>query len=206
MPQYFVDFAKLVAHEIKGSLLALELRLRTLADATPAAEDCLEEIERLQRLVDRVLAWNDAGELRSETFDLGPVVSRLEQRFRPVFETEGSMLVVVNAQACTRGDAEATEIVLSNLLDNAARHAGRGARVDFRACPEAETITVQVEDSGAGIPENARELAFEPSHPSGSAGGSGLGLFFARRLAEAQGHSLRLVGPTRFVLTLPRVT
>lgn len=203
MPQCLVDFAKLLAHEMKGPLLMLELRLRSLDDGAPAARECLEELERLQRLVDRVLAWNDAEGLRSESFDLAPIIERLEQRFRPIVEHTGSTLAVVNTEARTLGDAEATEIVLSNLLDNAVRHAGQGARIELRAYRGDENIKVEVEDSGVGVPESARDRVFEPFHRSESTGGSGLGLFFARQLAEAQGGSLDLFDSTRFVLTMP---
>lgn len=181
----------------------LELRLRSLDDGAPAARECLEELERLQRLVDRVLAWNDAEGLRSESFDLAPIIERLEQRFRPIVEHTGSTLAVVNTEARTLGDAEATEIVLSNLLDNAVRHAGQGARIELRAYRGDENIKVEVEDSGVGVPESARDRVFEPFHRSESTGGSGLGLFFARQLAEAQGGSLDLFDSTRFVLTMP---
>lgn len=204
MPQCLVDYTKLLAHEIKGPLLELEVRLRSMTVETPAAHDCLQELQKLQRLVDRVLAWHDAQGLCSESFDLAVLIDRLEQRFHPVIETAGSTLVVENNASRARGDAEATEIVLSNLLENAVHHAGRGVSIALRSTADVETITVSVEDSGAGVPETVGQRVFEPFYRVEREGrGSGLGLFFGRRLAEAQGSSLRLFSPARFVLTLP---
>ena len=204
MPQCLVDYTKLLAHEIKGPLLELEVRLRSMTVETPAAHDCLQELQKLQRLVDRVLAWHDAQGLCSESFDLAVLIDRLEQRFHPVIETAGSTLVVENNASRARGDAEATEIVLSNLLENAVHHAGRGVSIALRSTADVETITVSVEDSGAGVPETVGQRVFEPFYRVEREGrGSGLGLFFGRRLAEAQGGSLRLFSPARFVLTLP---
>ena len=204
MPQCLVDYTKLLAHEIKGPLLELEVRLRSMTVETPAAHDCLQKLQKLQRLVDRVLAWHDAQGLCSESFDLAVLIDRLEQRFHPVIETAGSTLVVENNASRARGDAEATEIVLSNLLENAVHHAGRGVSIALRSTADVETITVSVEDSGAGVPETVGQRVFEPFYRVEREGrGSGLGLFFGRRLAEAQGGSLRLFSPARFVLTLP---
>jgi signal transduction histidine kinase len=200
-----VDFTKLLAHEVKAPLLAIELRLRSIAMVEPKLADCLEELERVQLLVDRVLAWSHAQSLRSEDFDLAGPVEKLERRFRPLAEATGSVLVVDHRGARAKGDADATEIVLANLLDNAVRHAGPARRIQLSVFVEAETVTVQIEDDGAGIPEAARERIFEPfNRPQREGRGSGLGLFIARQLAQAQGGSLRLSGPARFVLILPK--
>jgi signal transduction histidine kinase len=68
-------------------------------------------------------------------------------------------------------------------------------------------ITVDVADSGPGLPQQAREHLFEPFTGSTRAGGTGLGLAIARELTEAHGGTLHLLQSspkgTTFRLELP---
>jgi signal transduction histidine kinase len=80
--------------------------------------------------------------------------------------------------------------VLSNLVQNAIRYAGKGTehRVDVRAAPAGPEVRFEVEDTGPGIPPEDRERIFDP-YVSRGEGGSGLGLGLAtvKRLAESHG-------------------
>jgi signal transduction histidine kinase len=91
-------------------------------------------------------------------------------------------------QAIVRGDAQALQRVLTNLLDNAMRH-GR-AHVDVTTARENGTVIVEVVDDGPGFDESDLPHVFEPLFRGDRArGGShaGLGLAIARRLARAHG-------------------
>jgi len=98
-------------------------------------------------------------------------------------------------------------LVLENLCVNAAQALhGRGS-ITLKAAPTpAHSWRIEVEDSGPGIPEAARERLFIPQNSS-KPGGSGLGLALSRHLARHLGGDLLLdhssPGLTRFVLTLP---
>jgi two-component system OmpR family sensor kinase len=73
-----------------------------------------------------------------------------------------------------------------NLLDNAMRFTPRGGRIDLGVYREGETIILQIEDGGPGIPAADMERIFEPfyrgSRPSGD--GSGLGLSIVKRIVD----------------------
>jgi signal transduction histidine kinase len=95
-----------------------------------------------------------------------------------------------------RGDPVRLSQVLDNLLDNAASHAGEGAevRVSLRGGP---TCTLEVSDTGRGIPEEHMPFLFDPFYrvdtsrsPSGRH--AGLGLRICRGLIEAHGGTLEL--------------
>jgi two-component system sensor histidine kinase KdpD len=82
--------------------------------------------------------------------------------------------------------------VLVNLLDNAARYAGSGSRIEVHACASPADVIVSVWDEGAGIPPTEREHVFEKFYRGASAGGTrphgaGLGLAICRGLIERQG-------------------
>jgi signal transduction histidine kinase len=70
--------------------------------------------------------------------------------------------------------------LVSVLLDNACRYAGAGGRVDLGVALRGGRVTLTVEDSGPGIPEDQRELVFDRFHRADDRpGGTGLGLAIA---------------------------
>jgi|GEM_PF-1830787 len=111
-----------------------------------------------------------------------------------------------------RGDRARLERILVELLDNATKFTSAGSidvQVDGRG---REAVVVTVRDTGAGIPVGERDRVFEPLYrgdvsTTRRAGGTGLGLAVARRLAEGLGGSLvcdhEVVDGTRMVLSLP---
>ena len=97
-------------------------------------------------------------------------------------------------------------LIAANLVQNAIAASASGETVMVDLTRTAQTITLTVADSGAGIPPTARARLFEPGQ-SGRPGGTGLGLAISRLLALQIGADLALVHTgaegTRFALTLP---
>jgi hypothetical protein len=91
--------------------------------------------------------------------------------------------------------------VLLNLLQNAIRHAH--SRVILELKPSGREAFFYVQDDGPGVPEEKRPWLFEPFQSF--AGGTGLGLYLARRLAEALGGRVFLEAGegARFAFALP---
>jgi signal transduction histidine kinase len=113
-----------------------------------------------------------------------------------------------------RANPEAVLQVLGNLLDNAAKYAPDWGPVRLEATRYGPLAVLAVEDTGPGVPPGDRERIFErftqlDSGATRRAGGVGLGLYIARRLARDQGGELLLTDPTppghgaRFELRLP---
>ncbi|MBV8202878.1 MAG: DUF4118 domain-containing protein [Acidobacteria bacterium] len=105
--------------------------------------------------------------------------------------------------------------ILVNLIENALKYSPAGTPIDIAMRGEGEMIAIAVADRGRGVPAAERERIFEPFYrpaggvsPDGArAGGAGLGLAIARRLALAQGGTLayedRPGGGSVFTLRLP---
>ncbi|HXO20827.1 MAG TPA: ATP-binding protein, partial [Thermoanaerobaculia bacterium] len=104
--------------------------------------------------------------------------------------------------------------ILVNLIENAVKYSPAETPIDIEVgrAPGAEgMLAIAVADRGPGIAPAERERVFEPFYrPAGvtpDAAGSGLGLAIARRLAEAQGGTLRYAdrpgGGSAFTLRLP---
>lgn len=107
------------------------------------------------------------------------------------------------------GEFRRTLQVLVNLVTNAVRYSPRGATVSVIAERQGDTALIRVSDAGKGIaPEDQARIfdKFERVDPS-EPGGSGLGLYIARRLARAMGGDLTVESApgegARFTLSLP---
>ena len=104
--------------------------------------------------------------------------------------------------------------VLVNLIENSLKYSPAGSPIDISMRGDGDLIAIAVADRGRGVPPAERERIFEPFYrPAGvspdaaRAGGAGLGLAIARRLAQAQGGTLayedRPGGGSIFTLRLP---
>jgi signal transduction histidine kinase len=109
-----------------------------------------------------------------------------------------------------RGDAEALLRVLTNLLDNATRHARD--QVVLAAHRSNGVVRMEVADDGPGFAPEDLSQVFDPLFRSDRAraaatGGTGLGLAIARRLARAHGGDVQAANDpgagARAIVTLP---
>ena len=188
------------AHELRSPLAAVRATVEVALahpgtyDVQGLADDVLEQVLRLQRLVDDLLqlAAVGAAPARSEDVDL-----------RALAEEVAAGRARVSGQARVLSDREALRRVLRNLVDNAARHAVSEVRVDV--APD----RVVVEDDGPGVPATDRERVFArftrlDGARARDSGGTGLGLAIARESARSLGGDLVLEGSARFVLLLPQ--
>jgi K+-sensing histidine kinase KdpD len=101
--------------------------------------------------------------------------------------------------------------ILVNLIENALKYSPADTPIDIEVTRQGDWLALSVADRGRGVPPAERERIFAPFYrPAGvspDAGGAGLGLAIARRLAAAQGGTLvyseRPGGGSVFTLCLP---
>ena len=228
------DFLATMSHEIRTPINAIIgytdlLHLGLAGPVTEAQEGHLERIRvsgrHLAALVDQVLdlARVEAGTLTShrEVASLHHAVEIALTVVRPqaiANEVELVHLCAGGEDINYLGDPQSVEQILVNLLSNAAKFTEKGGRGTIR-CElrpgeegEAGVVSVTIEDSGVGIPDDQWERIFEPFVQVDSGytrrhGGAGLGLAISRRLARAMSGDLTLqseVGQgSRFFLELP---
>ena len=177
--------------------------------------DIHEEAERLQRLVEDVVALNRFGE---DTGDIGrePV---LVQRLLPrVVESEDGRwpgvafhLQISSGLPTVSADPTYVEQVVRNLLSNAAKYGGLDSTVVIEAEHGDGEVIVRVLDDGPGFPIEERDRLFELFYRSArtatTAGGAGIGLFVCARLVAAMGGRIwaspRVTGGAEFGFALP---
>jgi signal transduction histidine kinase len=106
------------------------------------------------------------------------------------------------------GDPDKVRRAMSHLLDNAIKFTPKGGTVAVRTTSRpgsdgsVETLVFEVADSGPGVPESHQEKILEVFFQADGSvtrqyGGVGLGLAFARRVAEAHGGRVQIESPPR---------
>jgi signal transduction histidine kinase len=221
-----VSFVNRVSHELRTPLTNLLLNTDLALDDMPGDEGKLrrrlglirEETSRLSRIVDNVLAFarieRGTAESHASFCDIGQVLGEVREIFTPLFERKSILCDFEGLPAgALRLDRDALSQILSNLLSNVEKYAGEGARATVRLANEADTLVIEVEDDGPGIPAEARRRVFLPFERAGSridegVSGTGLGLAISRELAERMGGRLDLVNAARgakFRLVVPLV-
>jgi signal transduction histidine kinase len=222
------ELIALVTHELRTPLAVVRAYTDLLAEepvldgrnsrdpqrrATRAAWrlGTLEQIERLDRLVDSILESVRIVPDRPPdliAFDLDPLVSDLLEELDPLLHRHRAQLVP-SPRLHVLADPGRLRQVLEHLLENAVKYAPPETGIALEWALVEGIVRIAVTDEGPGIPEEWRERIFEPyaRRETHTARGSGIGLYAARRLAESMGARLWCEpAPTRgarFVLALP---
>jgi two-component system, OmpR family, sensor kinase len=188
----FLDDA---SHELRTpiSITRSELELARMqaeegSDVDRALDSALEEVDRLDRLAVDLLVLartRSAGPPAPNPVDLGALSRRAVDTVTRSRDTD-SVSVDVSGSAEVRGDEDAIERAVLNLVENAAHHANR--RVDVAVSQHEDQAVVAVRDDGPGFPPELLEQA-AGRFVRGSNGerGAGLGLAIVDAIAAAHG-------------------
>lgn len=219
------EFFEMASHEIKTPLTVLvgsvELALRFVRRGQ---NDRLDEIlsradeggRRLTELVRDLLDLTrlDAGklEIRRETMDLVAAVLAVVDETRLGLERHELAFAAPMGAVFVNADPRRIAQIVHNLLDNAVRYSPDGGLIDVTIKREGSDAIVRITDRGVGVPEEEQAHLFQRffrTTRTRAFGGTGLGLFISRRIAEAHGGRLWLErsGPdgTTFAFSLPVV-
>jgi signal transduction histidine kinase len=196
------NFLSAVTHELKSPLAALRLALETVASdrASPEAGkrfigNALEDVERLQDLVEKVLETTRFGEgwteIHREETDLSRLVEDSIEIFRRRALAANAVLRAnISPDIRAEVDAEAMAIVISNLLENAVKYGDKPPAVEIDLSMDGNRAVLEVADNGAGISDEDVELIFSRFYRGGdemtrTARGTGLGLYLVQQIVEA---------------------
>jgi two-component system, OmpR family, sensor kinase len=182
-----------------------------------AVEAIDRESQRMARLTGdllNILHADQALTLKSEVFDLNTVVrQRLALIASRWIEKDLEFVGPEDESLSMVGDAGRVEDVISILLDNAAKYTPAEGSVFALTERSGDTVTVQVSDTGQGIPEADLPRIFdrffrtEASRAAGESG-FGLGLAIAKSIVDTMGGEIEvssIIGQgTTFTVTLPR--
>ena len=226
------------ANQAKSEFLArMSHELRTPLNAIAGYCDLIESVcaaphpQQLQDLR-RISQSTPAAQTHQRHPQLHPLESgRLELQLGavPVEETLAELRAVVEPQlrekglkyvfhkgdpsVCCHADPERLQQIVLNLLSNAIKFTNSGGRVTLSWDATPDTVRIQVQDTGRGIPRDRLRAIFDPfvqvdGTLTREGEGTGLGLAISRELARAMGGDIEVESQlgegSTFTLTLPR--
>ena len=184
------------AHELRTPLAVLRAqaqgveRAADLQQCRQAMRPLVDGIERTTRLSEQLLdlarvdALEDNGLARHPIHELLALVAH---DFAAAARRRNQRLLLMTAPCEATVAVDALGVLLRNLIDNAIRHAGTGARIEV-VCHQVGTggIRIEVRDDGPGVPEAERERVFDRFYRLAGTHerGGGIGLSLVRRVAE----------------------
>lgn len=217
-------FIDSVTHELKSPLASLQLCLETLA--REGLEDgareklrsmMLEDVDRLRAFIDDVLEANRLSYARPGMLNLSDVpLSQLTERCAEAVRARHKLApdevsVDVADDLVVTTDRAALEIVVNNLIDNAAKYSGRPARVTVVARRDSEKrVRFEVSDNGIGIDRKNLKRVFHrfyrvEDEEVRQRRGTGLGLFVVWALVKQLGGDVQAFSEGRGEGTTLRV-
>ena len=154
-----------------------------------------DEAERLDRLVANLLSMSriDAGVLTPDrqAIGLSELFEDTVRRHRRLVRDRKVAFDVPLTLPLVDADWTLVDQVVTNLLDNAVRHAPAGSRIDLAARRDGDRwVRVSVTDQGPGIPEREREAVFRPFRAGEGSRSSGIGLAIDKAVVEAHGGTI----------------
>jgi signal transduction histidine kinase len=179
--------------------------VRNIDASLEAVEEILNVLIEISRL--------DAGGFEPDItiFPLDEVFERLEVEFQPLAREKGLELRIVPTGAWVTSDRRLLRRMLQNLVSNAIKYTASG-RVLLGVRRAGGRLSIQVHDTGPGIPANKRALIFKEFQrleaTAQSVRGLGLGLAIVERVGKVLGHAIELQSVegrgSLFAVVLPR--
>jgi PAS domain S-box-containing protein len=192
-------FLSRITHDLRQPLHALSLMTGALERRVkdPDTRELVEDLSRIVRSIqgtfENIVEWTrlESGQVGSAptVVPAGDIFASLAQEFAPDAARRGLAYRSVSTRAAIACDPVLVRRILKQLLDNAMKFTPAG-KVLLGARRRGKSLRLIVADTGVGIPADQQEFVFEPYNqldPGREAGGLGLGLAIARRLAALAG-------------------
>jgi len=193
------QFLQRLDHELKNPLTAIQAGLANLggSENEPAIESIKAQTLRLSRLVAdlRKLAELETRLIERSPVDISAILEEAVAIIQEEPEAAQRSISLSLPQAPwplpeVQGDEDLLLLALLNLIGNAVKFSEPGATVEVRAFEDADMVTIEVADTGPGIPENEVPFVWQELYRGrGARGvpGSGLGLALVRAITERHG-------------------
>ncbi len=220
-------FVSNVTHELKSPVASIQLALETMAMRDLSQEKrqeflemMLDDTDRLTTLINRILSAarieKKRGRYRLEPVSMRRFVEEVLTQDRHLFEKEGHEVVLEKGKdARVAIDRSAMQVVLANLIENAARYSPRDTKVRIRIHRDLRSCRLDVIDSGEGIPRQHLKNIFKMFWRGGDtqwtrSRGTGLGLYIVRNIVRDHKGKVWATSPgpgrgSTFSVRLPRL-
>lgn len=209
----FVDDA---GHELRTPITVMRGNLELLSEDPEERKETLDlvrrELDSMSRIVEDLLALAKAEQpdfIHLHPIDLPEFMEELAARARAL--SDRPLAVEPTDPVVFRGDSQRLQQAVMNLIRNAYEHTPPDAKVTLAAELAGATLSIQVSDTGPGIPEKEQSVVFERFARGGigrrTTTGAGLGLPIVAAIADAHGGSIAVESApdsgTKFTITIP---
>jgi len=192
-----------LAHEIRNPLSSLDVHVQLLEEDLDAIASALPpqlssrlgiikgELHRLESIVDHFVRLAGPSAVELESLDIRVLCNHVCDLLRPEAASRRIELVCTSSASVpeVRGDPVRLTQVLLNLLINAIQAVERNGRVCVRASAISDFSSVEISDTGPGLPPGKLGVLFDPFFTT-KPEGSGLGLWIAQQIVIAHGGRL----------------
>jgi PAS domain S-box-containing protein len=198
-----------LVHDTKNplSVLAVQLELTRLNNKNPTEKD-LEGYRRMEEAISKIeyLLNNSLDFVRTKSLNLSH--HSLEQ----IIESAIDHIVLPDKIIVNKPEDDVTiicdekqlEILFSNIFTNAVQAVGDIGYVKIGIRDEYDSVVIEFEDSGPGVPDEIKEKVFEPLYTTKQQG-TGLGLASCKKIVEQHHGNISIMNnPTRFFITIPK--
>lgn len=217
-------FVSDASHELKTPLASIRLLTDSILQSDNIDMETMkefvgdigEEAERLTRISEKLLTLTrlDAGApVEHKRVDVGRVVVRVQRMLQPLADAVEVILQTdVRADCYVPASDDEVYQIAFNLMENAVKYNLPGGRVIVTLTRSEYAVTLEVADTGVGIPEEDRDKIFDRFYRvdkarSRAAGGTGLGLSIVSDTVRLFDGTIAVMpregGGTRFIVTFP---
>ena len=199
------DFVAVVSHELRTPLTSIQGYIKTLMQLSAELEEEQQrsflqaadrQSERLRRLIEQLLVVSriesHVEPLSVSLVSLGQLARHVVDELEPRAHGHTFDLRFDPNLALVETDEAKLHQIVSNLVENALKYSPPDTRVTIRAVERDDGVVISVQDEGPGIPPHAHEKIFDrfyqvDSSATRAVGGTGLGLYICRRMADSVG-------------------
>lgn len=203
-------FVSSIAHDLRTPLTSIKGFISALLDGTIPKEKSehylalvKQEVDRLQALTNsmtEVATFSQRDHLKKEFFDINQMLHETLSSMEPLLREKNlgvqlEMYKDSSGQLLAYADKESIARVVYNLLNNAIKFTPDKGLIAITTGTNLrnQLVTVRIEDSGPGIPEDKRQKVFESFFKldeSRTQSGSGLGLYICKEILSAHGQRI----------------
>lgn len=213
-----------IAHEFRTPLTVLLTKYEVLEmkhsksveDYKKVVSASKEQVEYLSKITSDLLTlYRQVHQVKNESFDLSELLQELIGNYLDLSKERKITLKWESPSLIVFADRLLFGQMLSNFIENAIKYNQPDGSVTVSVCTEEKNVTISIQDTGIGIPEDKKPFLFEPFYrvdPSRNKlyGGTGLGLAFAKEIVQLYHGYIRVenVKPSGsvFILTFSDIT
>lgn len=219
------EFVSNVSHELKTPLASMKVLAESLIDQQGIPEELYQEflhdinseIDRETKIIIDLLNLvrldREEGEMQIAQVSINELLQIVMKRLRPIAKTRNvEMIFESYRNVLAEVDEVKMSLVFTNLIENAIKYNKEGGMVKVTLNADHRYFMVRVEDTGIGIPEDARKYIFDRFYRvdkarSRQTGGTGLGLAITKSAIKMHKGNIKVSGKegegSVFVVRIP---